>query len=200
MDQFIGSALFSFFVVALLIGAWVWIVVLFKKGIRGLLGFDGVIVQQFENVLLYKNGSFESALPPGTHWIRIGNRQLVRIDMRSEVFRLTQGAISSDHFGVNLLYVARAQIVDPRASFENTKNYKDEIFVRLQSVVKSVCAQKPRIEIQMNHDDFNTSAQKAANLALRDIGCECMTFELLQAESTGAIADLDNKRMGFGPH
>jgi hypothetical protein len=120
--------------------------------------------------------------------------------MRPEVFRLTQGAISSDHFAVNLLYVARTQIVDPKISFESTKDYRDEIVVRLQSTVKTVCGLKPRLDIQMNHQDFNGSAQNAANLALRDIGCECITFELLQAESTGAIADLDNKRMGFGPH
>jgi hypothetical protein len=48
--------------------------------------------------------------------------------------------------------------------------------------------------------DFNSVAQKAANLTLRDIGCECTSFELLQAESTGAVVDLDDKRMGFGPH
>jgi regulator of protease activity HflC (stomatin/prohibitin superfamily) len=200
MDQFAGSLLFSLIVVALFVGAWTWILVLFKKGIRGLFGFDRVVVQQFENVLLYKNGSFERALTPGTHWIRAGNLQLIRIDLRPEVFRLTQGAISSDHFAVNLLYVARTQIVDPKISFESTKDYRDEIVVRLQSTVKTVCGLKPRLDIQMNHQDFNGSAQNAANLALRDIGCECITFELLQAESTGAIADLDNKRMGFGPH
>ena len=200
MDQLAGSLLFSLIVVALLIGVWTWILVLFKKGIRGLLGFDRVIVQQFENVLLYKNGSFEGSLMPGAHWMRIGNLQLVKIDMRPEVFRLTQGAISSDHFAVNLLYVARAQIVDPRASFESTKNYRDEIFVRLQSVVKLVCSQKSRLEIQTSDQDFNSSAQKAASLVLHDIGCECMTFELLQAESTGAVADMDSKKMGFGPH
>jgi regulator of protease activity HflC (stomatin/prohibitin superfamily) len=200
MDQLVGSVLFSVVVVALMIGVWTWVLVLFKKGFRGLLGFDRVIVQQFENVLLYKNGGFERALTPGAYWIRIGNLQLVKIDMRSEVVRFTQGAISSDNFAMNLLCVARTQITDPKASFEGSKNYRDEIFVRLQSVVKTVCGQKTRIDIQMNHQDFNDSAKKAANLTLRDIGCECATFELLQVESTGAVTDLDNKRVGFGPH
>lgn len=192
--------MFSLLVVGIFAGAWTWILILFRKGIRGLAGYDRVIVQPFESVLLYKSGRFETALSNGDHWIRARNLQLVRIDMRPEVYRITQNAISSDHFAVNLLYVARAQIVDPRASFESTKNYRDDIFVRLQSVVKNVCGQKPRLEIQMNHDGFSKSAQNAANLALHDLGCECLTFELLQTDSVGAVADLDDKRMGFGPH
>jgi regulator of protease activity HflC (stomatin/prohibitin superfamily) len=200
MDQFLGSLLFSLFIVFLFVGAWAWVLVLFKKGLFALFGFERVIVQQFENVLLYKNGAFERAMPPGAHWIRTGNLNLARIDLRPEVYRLEQSAISSDHFAVNLLFIARTQIIDARASFEMTKNYRDEIVIRLQSVVKAVCSQKSRTDIQTSHEDFDSNVRRAANVALRDIGCECMTFELLQSESTGAVAELDNKRMGFGPH
>jgi regulator of protease activity HflC (stomatin/prohibitin superfamily) len=200
MNQFFGSLLFSLFVTSLFVGAWAWVLVLFKKGIMGLLGFDRIIVQQFENVLIYNNGSFERSLLQGVHWIRARNRQLIRIDLRPEVYRLTQGVISSDHFAVNVLYVARAQITNSRTSFETTKNYSDEIVVRLQSVVKRVCGEKSRMQIQTDHQGFDESARQAASLALRDIGCECVTFELLQAEPTGAVAELDDRRVGFGPH
>jgi regulator of protease activity HflC (stomatin/prohibitin superfamily) len=200
MDQFIGSMLFSLIVVGLMVGVWAWLLVLFKKGPRALLGFERVIVQQFENVLLYKNGAYEKSLMPGAHWLRVGGRQVIRVDMRPEVYRLAQGAVSSDHCAINLLCIARTQITNPRASFESSKNYRDEIFVRLQSVLKAVCLQNSRLEIQTSHDDFNKAAQIAANLTLRDIGCECVGFEILQAEATGAVADLDEKRMGFGPH
>ena len=67
MDQFFGSLLFSLFVTSLFVGAWAWVLVLFKKGIMGLLGFDRIIVQQFENVLIYNNGSFERSLLQGVH-------------------------------------------------------------------------------------------------------------------------------------
>ena len=130
----------------------------------------------------------------------MGNLQLIGVDMRPEIYRLTQGVVSSDHFAINLLCVARAQISDPKSSFETSKNYRDEILARLQSVLRAACAQKTRLDIQINHEDFNNTVQKAANLTLRDIGCECVTFELLQADATGAVADLDDKRMGFGPH
>ena len=197
MGELLGSIALSLIVIAVIAAAWAWISTLFRKGIMALLGFEQVCVRQFETVLLYRNGRFEKALTPGRHRIRAGSRQLARIDRRPEVFRFAQGAVSADRFAINLVYVARTQIVDPRASFESTQNYRDEVFIRLQSVVKAVCSRKPRLEIQMDHQSFSNSAQKAASQVLRAIGCECLTFELLQVDSSGPVVDLDNRRMGF---
>ena len=197
MGELLGSIAFSLIVIAVIAGAWAWISTLFTKGIMALLGFDRVCVQQFETVLLYRNGRFEKALPPGRHRIRAGSRQLARIDRRPEVFRFAQGAVSADRIAVNLVYVVRTQILDPRASFESTQNYRDEVSIRLQSVVKAVCSRKPRLEIQLDHQTFSNSAQKAASQVLRAIGCECLTFELLQVDSAGPIVELDSRRMGF---
>ena len=197
MGELLGSIAFSLIVIAAIASAWAWISTLFRKGIMALFGFERVCVQQFETVLLYRNGRFERALPPGRHRISAGSRQLARIDRRPEVFRCTQGAVSADRFAINLVYVARTQIVDPRASFESTQNYRDEISIRLQSVVKAVCSRKPRLEIQMDHQNFNNSVNKAANLVLRAIGCECLTFELLQVDSAGPIVEFDHRRMGY---
>ena len=195
MGELLGSIVFSLIVIVLIAGAWTWISTLFRKGVMALLGFDRVCVQQFETVLLYRNGRFEKALHPGRHRIRAGSRQLARIDLRPEVFRFTQGAVSADRFALNLVYVVRTQIIDPRASFESTQNYRDEICMRLQSVAKAVCSRKSRLEIQMDHQSFGNSAQKAASQVLRSIGCECLTFELLQVDSTAPVAELDNRRM-----
>ena len=192
MGELLGSIAFFLIVIAVIAGAWAWISTLFRKGAMALLGFDRLSVQQFETVLLYRNGRFEEALTPGRHRIRAGSRQLVRIDLRPEVFRFTQGAVSSDQIAVNLVYAARTQIVDPRAAFESTQNYREEISIRLQSVVKAVCSRKPRLKIQTDHQTFSNNVQMAASQILRAIGCECLTFELLQVDSAGAVAELDN--------
>jgi len=159
-----------------------------------LVGFDRVCVQQFETMLLYKNGRFERALPPGRHRIRAGSRQIARIDRRPEIFRLNQGTVSTDRFALNLTYVVRTQIVDPRATFESTQNYRDEICMRLQSVVKAMCSRKTRLEIQTDHQTFGNNVQKAANQVFRSIGCECLTFELMQVDIAGPAIELDVKR------
>jgi regulator of protease activity HflC (stomatin/prohibitin superfamily) len=197
VGELLGSIAFFLIVIAVIAGAWAWISTLFRKGAMALLGFDRICVQQFETVLLYRNGRFEKALPPGRHRIRTGSRQLARIDRRPEVFRFVQGTVSSDRIAINLVYVVRSQIVDPRAAFESTQNYRDEVSIRLQSVVKAVCSRKPRLEIQLDHQTFSNSAQKAASQVLRAIGCECLTFELLQVDSTGPIVELDHRRMGY---
>jgi len=194
VGELLGSIAFSLIVIAVIAGAWAWISTLFRKGIMALIGFDRICVQQFETVLLYRNGRFERALPPGRHRIRAGSRQIARIDRRPEIFRLNQGTVSTDRFPLTLIYVVRTQIVDPRATFERTQNYRDEICMRLQSVVKAVCSRKSRLEIQTDHQTFSNNVQKAANQVFRSIGCECLTFELMQVDVAGHAIELDAKR------
>ena len=142
---------------------------------------------------------FEKALPPGRHRIRAGSRQIARIDRRPEIFRLSQSAVSTDRFALNLVYVVRTQIVDPRATFESTQNYRDEICMRVQSVVKAMCNRKTRLEIQTDHQTFGNNVQKAANQVFRSIGCECLTFELMQADVIGPALELDARRAAAAP-
>ena len=196
MGELLGSIAFTLIVIAVIAGTWAWISTLFRRGIMALVGFDRVCVQQFETMLLYKNGRFERALPPGRHRIRAGSRQIARIDRRPEIFRLNQGTVSTDRFALNLTYVVRTQIVDPRATFESTQNYRDEICMRLQSVVKAMCSRKTRLEIQTDHQTFGNNVQKAANQVFRSIGCECLTFELMQVDIVGPAIELDAKRAG----
>ena len=194
MGELLGSIAFSLIVIAVIAGAWAWISTLLRKGIMVLIGFDRICVQQFETVLLYRNGRFEKALPPGRHRIRASSRQIARIDRRPEIFRLNQGTVSTDRFALTLVYVVRTQIVDPRATFESTQNYRDEICMRLQSVVKAMCSRKSRLEIQTDHQTFSNNVQKAANQVFRSIGCECLTFELMQVDVAGPAIELDAKR------
>ena len=196
MGELLGSIAFSLIVIAVIAGTWAWISTLFRRGIMALIGFDRVCVQQFETMLLYRNGRFEKALPPGRHRIRAGSRQIARIDRRPEIFRLNQGTVSTDRFALTLIYVVRTQIVDPRATFESTQNYRDEICMRLQSVVKAMCSRKTRLEIQTDHQTFSNNVQKAANQVFRSIGCECLTFELMQVDIAGPAIELDAKRAG----
>jgi hypothetical protein len=194
VGELLGSIAFSLIVIALIAGLWALLSMLLRKGMMALVGFDRLCVQQFETVLLYRNGRFEKALGAGLHRIRAGSRQLARIDLRPEVFKFTQGTVSADRFALNLVYVVRTQIVDPRASFESTQNYRNEVCMRLQSVVKAMCSRKSRLEIQMDHQTFSNNVQKAASQVFRSIGCECLTFELMQVDVVGLAAELDNKR------
>ena len=125
---------------------------------------------------------------------------MLKVDMRPEVVQIAQGTITSDHFPILLRCVARIQVKDPRAVIESAQNYRNEVCVRLQSVVKLIGNQRSFRDIHLNHESFNVTAQRHATQAIADIGCECIGFELLQAESSRSLADLEDKKIGFGSH
>jgi len=195
-----GGVAFVFLVIALVAGAWGWVLVLFKKGPRALLGSEQVVVHPFESVVLYRRGVFDRILSPGIHWISPKNRNLIRIDMRPAVLQIAQGLVTSDQLLANLRCMVRIQVTDPKAVIEGTQNYRDEVCARLQSVVRMMGKQRTFKDLHLNQDEFNSTAQKLATQAIRDIGCECAGFELLEAQSAGTLTELEGKKVGFGPH
>jgi len=120
--------------------------------------------------------------------------------MHPAVFQIAQGLVTSDQLLANLRCMARIQVMDPKAVVEGTQNYRDEVSARLQSIVKAMGKQRTFKDLHLNQDEFNSTAQKLATQAIRDIGCECAGFELLEAQSAGALTELEGKTMGFGPH
>jgi regulator of protease activity HflC (stomatin/prohibitin superfamily) len=165
-----------------------------------LLGYEQIVVHPFESVVVYKRGVFDRILPPGIHWLWWKNGHLIRVDMRPAVFQIVQGLVTSDQLLANLRCMARIQVMDPKAVVEGTQNYRDEVSARLQSIVKAIGKQRTFKDLHLNQDEFNSTAQKLATQAIRDIGCECAGFELLEAQSAGALTELEGKTMGFGPH
>lgn len=195
-----GGAFIGILIIFLLVGAWAWMLVLFKKGPRALLGHEQVVVHPFENIVLYRRGVFDRILSPGVYWIWPKNRNLIRIDMRPTVLQIAQGLVTSDQLLANLRCMARIQVKDPKALIEGTQNYRDEVCARLQSVVREMGKQRTFKDLHLNQDEFNLTAQNLATQTIRDIGCECARFELLEAQSAGALTELKDKQVGFGPH
>jgi len=178
----------------------VWILVLFKKGPKALFGYDQVVVHQFENALLYKNAVFSRIILPGIHWTWLKNRTLIKVDTRPEVIQIAQGTVTSDHFPVLLRCIVRIQVRDPKKAIESSQNYRQDAQARLQSIVKMIGKRRSFRQLHLSHDEFDAIAQKLATEAIAEIGCECLGFELLQVESAGTMADLEDKRIGFGAH
>jgi regulator of protease activity HflC (stomatin/prohibitin superfamily) len=195
-----GAAFVGILVIAVVVGVWAWMLALFKKGPRALLGYDKVIVHPFENIVLYRRGVFDRILSPGVHWIWPKNGNLIRIDMRPAVLQIAQGLVTSDQLLANMRCMARIQVKDPKAVIEGTQNYRDEVCARLQSMVRAMGKQRTFKDLHLNQDEFNSTAQKLATQAIHDIGCACTGFELLEAQSAGALTELEGKKMGFGPH
>ena len=196
----LNSVFVGILIISFVIGVWGWVSLLFRFGPPALLGYRQIVVHPFESIVVYRKGVFSCVLPPGIHWIWQKNSLLIKVDLRPEVFQIAQGTITSDRFPVALRCVARIQIKDPRAVTERAQNYRNEVHARLQSVAKTIGNQQTFGQLHANQEEFNTVARESATRAINDVGCECVGFELLQAESSSGLPDSESKKIGFGPH
>jgi regulator of protease activity HflC (stomatin/prohibitin superfamily) len=173
---------------------------LFKKGPRALLGQEKIIVNPFDNVVVYRKGSFERVLSPGVYWLSTKNARLVPIDTRPEVLPIAQGAITADRVPVVLRCLARVQIKDARSAVECGKDYHGEVFAILQSTIKETGQKWNLKDLYLRQNEFSADAQRLAQQSVGAIGIDCFSFELLQTESSGELPDFDQKDIGFRPH
>jgi regulator of protease activity HflC (stomatin/prohibitin superfamily) len=185
---------------AIAFGLWGWTIVLFKKGPRALLGQEKMVVNAFDNVVVYRKGSFERILSPGAYWLSTKYRKLVSVDTRPEVFQIAQAAITSDRVPVVLRCVVRVQIKDARAAVECGKDYRGEVFAILQSMVKKIGQTWALKDLYVSQVDFSEKARVLAQQELGVIGIECLSFELLQTEASTELPDFDQRDIGFRPH
>lgn len=179
----IGGMLAVAVVVVLVAGAWAWLLVLFKKGVRGLFGYERIIVQEFEAVLLYVNGAFVRVLGPGGHWLRHRAMALVRIDMRPETFSAEQWVDTKDNMSVFVRWGARLIVANPRFLVEKTQNYGPDALCRLQTCVRRAFSRIKVGEIRGMASKTEETVKELADQSCREIGLSCLSFEILDARA-----------------
>jgi regulator of protease activity HflC (stomatin/prohibitin superfamily) len=196
----VNTAFAGIAILALVIIPLFWIYIFVMRGPRAFLGYQPCIVNQFESVIVYRNGAFERSLPAGIHWVRPKNRQFIRVDLRPEVLQVVQGVISADRAPMILRCSARVRIKDPRLAIEAAQNYRDEVSARLQSVVRKLGERRTQRDLHLSYEEFSQAAQAEASQAIEGVGCECLGFDLLHVETSGTLPELEEKTIGFAPH
>jgi uncharacterized membrane protein YqiK len=171
-----------------------------QQGPRALLGLQRVLVDTFQNGVLYRNGAFERVLTPGVHWIRPKGARMVTVDMRPQVFQIALVAISADRMRVELRAIARVQVADARAAVESATNYRDELVARLQSTLKNLAGEWSFRDIHLRQADFNRAVQTLAGAAIQSAGAACISFELMNAESGTEAPAREEREIGFRTH
>lgn len=176
-------------------GACAWCSVLWKKGVRGIFGYEKIVVQAYNTVVIYKDGLFADVLSGGVHWLRAKSTQMIYVDMRPEPFIGEQWVKSGDNVSVFVKWSSRGRVEDPKCLVENTKNYGADVFSRMQSAVKTICSQEISRNLQDNMDKVASDVVRAASESLALIGYSCIGFEFLEIRPA---IDLDEpKEVGF---
>ncbi|GIG29676.1 SPFH domain-containing protein [Cellulomonas marina] len=104
-----------------------------------------VVVQEWERVLVYRDGRFEAELGPGRHrlrpWVAWSRRRTVRVAVRPRLLVVpAQEVLTADGLGVKVGLAATTRVVDARAWHEAVE--APDAFVRtaLQLALREVVA------------------------------------------------------------
>ena len=78
-----------------------------------------IVVQEWERVLLYRNGRYEESLAAGRHWRFGWHRRAVRVSVRSRLLPVAgQEVLTSDGLSVKVSLLVRTRVVDARRWYE----------------------------------------------------------------------------------
>ncbi|GAB2586083.1 slipin family protein [Kribbella endophytica] len=97
-----------------------------------------ITVQTHEQVLVYRDGVFESQLEPGRHTVRqVRRTRQERIDRRIRQLSVSgQEIFTADGVTVRVTAIARWKVIDARAFVERAENPEDLLHVALQLEIR----------------------------------------------------------------
>lgn len=97
-----------------------------------------ITVQTHEQVLVYRDGVFDSQLEPGRHTVRqVRRTRQERIDLRIRQLSVSgQEIFTADGVTVRVTAIARWKVIDARAFVERAENPEDLLHVALQLEIR----------------------------------------------------------------
>ena len=96
-----------------------------------------IVVQEWERVLLYRDGRFEEALGAGRHRRLRWRRQRVRVSLRPRLLTVAgQEVLTADGLSVKASLLVRCRVQDPRAWHEGVDDADAFLYGAVQVAVR----------------------------------------------------------------
>jgi regulator of protease activity HflC (stomatin/prohibitin superfamily) len=100
-----------------------------------------IVVQEWERVLIYRDGRFEENLGPGRHRRRSWRRRHVRVSIRSRLLVVPgQDVLTADGVAVKVSLTAAVRTADPRRWHESAEVPDAFVYSALQVALREVVA------------------------------------------------------------
>ena len=157
-----------------------------------------IVVQEWERVLLYRDGRFEEALEPGRHRRLRWRRRRVRVAVRPRLLVVPgQEVLTADGLSVKVSLAVACRTADPRLWHEAVEDADAFVYAALQVALREAVAGRTLDELLTARDavpaDVRQRAATAAeavgvvvdSLALRDV---MVSAELRRAAAEVATA------------
>lgn len=101
--------------------------------------FNKAVVKEYENGLLYKNGTFVRVLPAGGYWINGWNTLVTVVDRRIKTETIPgQEVLSKDHIGLKISLGIKYEIEIPEKAIHLTESFHGDLYQTAQIALRSI--------------------------------------------------------------
>jgi regulator of protease activity HflC (stomatin/prohibitin superfamily) len=158
-----------------------------------------IVVQEWERVLVYRDGRFEAELDPGRHTLRLWRRRTVRVTVRPRLFVVPlQEVLTADGLSVKVSLTSTVRVVAARAWNEAVEAPDAFLYAALQVALREAVAVRALDELLADRSEVPEHLRAAVaptatavglaveQLALRDV--------VVPAELRRAAADVATAR------
>jgi regulator of protease activity HflC (stomatin/prohibitin superfamily) len=157
-----------------------------------------IVVQEWERVLLYRDGRFQEILGPGRHRRVRWRRRRVPVQVRPRLLVVpSQEVLTADGLSVKVSLTVAVRTDDPRRWYESVEDADAFVYAALQIAVREVVATQTLDELLAARDTLPTDVRGRVqgatdavgvvvdSLALRDV---MVPAELRRAAADVAVA------------
>lgn len=141
-----------------------------------------IVVQEWERVLVYRDGRFERELEPGRHTLRLWRRRTVRVTVRPRLFVVPlQEVLSADGLSVKVSLTSTVRVVAARTWYEAVDTPGAFLYAALQIALREVATVRTLDELLADRSEVPEHLRAAVaptatavglaveQLALRDV-------------------------------
>jgi regulator of protease activity HflC (stomatin/prohibitin superfamily) len=130
-----------------------------------------IVVQEWERVLLYKNGAIEQSLGAGRHWRLAWRRRAVRVPVRARLMTVAgQEVLTSDGLSVKVSLLLRTRIADARRWYEAVEAPDAFVYGAVQVAVREAVAARTLDELLATRGELGRELVVAATPTAEDVG------------------------------
>lgn len=126
-----------------------------------------------QSALIYRNGTLQRVLRPGTHWI-VGNTTTAVVEMRERLVALApQDVLTADAVALRITMALRIAVADPVAYTETAADPVSAVYLAAQIALRdTVSAVTAEDVVQRNHRVDAEAILSAARTAGARVGIE----------------------------
>lgn len=158
-----------------------------------------IVVQEWERVLVYRDGRFDELLGPGAHRRARRRRRRVHVVVRPRLLVVpAQEVLTADGLSVKISLVASCRTTDPRRWFEAVDDPDGHVYAMLQIALREAVAARSLEELLADRRAVADALRDSVTASAEAVGVSLETLAIrdvvVPAELRRAAADVATAR------